>query len=128
MSVYPVSLLPENSVTLIRGTSKSLELQVVDINNKPADLTGAKIVLSVKTAVTDAAPLFMKSSDFPSQAEIPFPRQGKARIFISPADTQNLAPKQYVFDVWVVLASGKRYAVIPPSTLDVQAGVTVLPL
>lgn len=128
MSVYPVSLQPENSVTLVRGTSKSLELLVVDIAGKAVDLTGAKIVMTVKAAVSDTTPLFMKSSDFPSQAEIPYPRQGKARIYVSPADTQNLAPKQYVFDVWVVLSSGKRYAVVQPSTFEVLAAVTVLPL
>lgn len=128
MAVHQVSLLPENSITITRGTSRTIELAVFDINDKVVDLTGAKIVMTVKLVATDANPLFMKSSEFSTQAEVVLPRQGKARIYISPADTQNLAPKQYVFDIWALLASGRRYAVVPPSIFEVQAGVTVLAL
>ena len=34
---------------------------------------------------------------------------------------------EYVFDVWVILSSGKQYPVIPPSKLVVEPGVTVFP-
>ena len=32
-----------------------------------------------------------------------------------------------LFDVWVILASGKQYPVIPPSKLIIEPGVTVFP-
>jgi hypothetical protein len=128
MPIQPITILPENALVLVRGTSKTLELIITDADGKAVDITGAKIVMSVKVAATDAAPLIQKSSDSITQAEVTVPREGKARIYLVPADTQTLAVKSYVFDVWLVLASGKRFAVVPPSAFEVQAGVTLLAL
>lgn len=128
MPIQPITILPENALVLVRGTSKTLELVITDADGKAVDITGAKIVMSVKAAATDAAPLIQKSSDSITQAEVTVPREGKARIYLVPADTQTLAIKSYVFDVWLVLVSGKRFAVVPPSTFEVQAGVTLLAL
>jgi len=128
MPIQAITILPENAVTIIRGTSKTLELVVTDADGKVVDLTGAKVVMSVKEFLTDTNPLVQKISDVPVQAQITLPREGKARIYLVPADTQTLAAKQYVFDVWVILSGGKRFAVVLPSTFIVQAGVTILPL
>ena len=123
-----LSLLPENAVTIIRGTSKTLELLVTDSVGKAVDLTGAKIVLSVKENLGDTNPLIQKSSDVSMQAQVTAPRLGKAQIYLVPADTQTLSIKQYVFDVWAIFAGGKRFAVVPPSIFEIQAGVTILAL
>jgi hypothetical protein len=128
MPIQPITILPENAVTIIRGTSKTLELVVTDADGKAADLTGAKVIMTVKEHLTDTVPLVQKTSEVPAQAQVTVPREGKARIYLVPADTQTLATKQYVFDVWAVLASGKRFAVVQPSTFIVQASVTVLAL
>lgn len=123
---HEVSLLPANSVTVIRGSSKTIEVEVLNGSGKPVDLTGSKMYLTVKQAVTDTLPLILKTTDFPSQAELVAPRQGRARFYISYNDTRGLQARQYVFDIWAVLADGKRYSVISPTIFDVQAGVTVL--
>jgi hypothetical protein len=128
MPVTPITILPENSLSIIRGTSKTLELQVTDADGKFVDLTGGKVVMTVKAVATDLNPLIQKTTDNPAQAEITVPREGKARIYLVPADTQTLAIKQYTFDVWFIMASGKRFAVVQPSVFDVQAGVTLLAL
>jgi hypothetical protein len=128
MPIQAITILPENALILIRGTSKTLELVVTDADGKVVDLTGSKVVMTVKASVADTNPLIQKSTDFPAQAELTVPREGKARIYLTPPDTQNLAVKSYVFDVWLVLSSGKRFAVVPPSTFEVQAGVTLLAL
>lgn len=121
-------LLPENAVTVIRGTSKTLELTVTDSNGSPVDLTGAKVVFTVKARVEDQIPLIQKTSDTLAQVTITSPTEGKAQIYLDAADTQTRDIKKYVFDVWVILSSGKRFAVVPPSVFEVQAGVTLLPL
>lgn len=128
MPLQAITILPENALILIRGVSKTLELVVTDAEGKAVDLTGGKVVMTVKGTVSDTNPLIQKSSDVPTQAELTVPREGKAKIYLVPADTQTLAIKSYVFDVWLVLSSGKRFAVIPPSVFEVQAGVTLLAL
>lgn len=128
MPLQAITILPENALTLIRGTSKTLELVVTDADGKVVDFTGGKIVMTVKASITDTNPLIQKSSDVVGQAELTAPREGKARIFLVPGDTQTMTAKQYVFDVWLVLVSGKRFAVVPPSIFEVQAGVTLLAL
>lgn len=128
MPLQPINIQPENSLSIIRGTSRTLQLALTDGNGKFVDLTGAKIIMTVKTATTDINPLIQKSSDNPAQAAITVPRQGKAEIYLVPADTQTLTIKQYTFDIWLILPSGKRLVVVPPSVFDVQAGVTLLAL
>lgn len=120
-------LAPENALLVIRGTSKTLKLSVVDDNGKPVDLTSAQIYMTVKQALGDVQNVFQKSTASSSQILITDPRGGTANIFLLPGDTQRLDIKPFVFDVWVILASGKRYAVVPPSVFEVQAGVTYLP-
>ena len=120
-------LLPKNSVQLIRGTSKTLQLSVVDSNRKPVNLSGATIIMTVKNTVDNLKNVFQKTTNDPTQILITDPFGGIAQIFINPSDTQYLDIKQYVFDVWVILTSGARYAVVPPTILDLQAGVTVWP-
>ena len=119
-------LLPKNAIQVIRGTSKTLDLRVVDSHGKPVNLTGAAIILTVKNTVEDTRNIFQKTTANPSQVDVIDPYGGRAQIFITPDDTANRDIKQYVFDVWVILVTGARYAVVPPSIFDLQAGVTVL--
>jgi hypothetical protein len=119
-------LQPKNAVQIIRGTSKTLQLSVVDSVNKPVDLTGARVVMTVKSRFEDVNNVFQKTSDFVAQVQITDAKGGIAQIFINPSDTNERDIKHYVFDVWVILASGKRYAVVPPSIFDLQPGVTIL--
>jgi len=123
-------LLPENAVEIVRGTSKTLELTIYDDDlekPEPVDITGATLIFTVKHRVEDAVPLIQKKSTDSAQIVLIAPREGRARIYLVPADTQNLEPKPYVFDVWLIL-TGKRYAVVAPSIFEVHAGVTLLPL
>lgn len=121
-------LYPANAITIIRGSSKTVELTVTDDNNAAVDLSDGKIYLSVKVSPSDERPLIQKVSTDITQIEIHLPRQGKAKIYFVPADTQNLDPHEYTFDVWAILASGKRYPVIEPSVFAVQPGVSHIPL
>lgn len=121
-------MLPENSLEVVRGSSRTLELTVTDQDSKPVDLTGSRIIFSVKTSANDPLPLIQKTTDQLAQAEVTVPREGKARIYLQPGDTQGLQALEYVFDVWVILTSGKRYPVVPSSIFAVKPGVTLIPL
>jgi len=117
----------ENQVEIYRGASKIFELEVLDMNNNPVNLTGARVIMTVKCAVSAVASLIQKDSDVgTSQVDIVAPREGKAEIKFVPSDTQTLDAGSYIFDVWVVLSSGSRNPVILPSVFLVKAGVTVL--
>jgi len=118
---------PENQIEIYRGASKIYELEVVDGEEHVVDLTGARVVFSVKCSLSDAAPLIQKDSDVgATEIDISHPKEGKAEIKLLPSDTQNLDAGEYIFDVWVVLASGTRGPVILPSPFQVIAGVTIL--
>jgi hypothetical protein len=121
-------LYPKNAITIIRGSSKTLKLTVSDENNALVNLTGATIYFSVKVSDRDSHPLFQKSTLNPAQAEITVPREGVALIYLQPSDTQNLDPHEYLFDVWAILANGKRYPVVQPSIFAVQPGISFIPL
>lgn len=118
---------PENQIEIYRGSSKTYELTVVDGESHAVDLTGARIVLTVKCSEMDPAPLIQKDSQAgAAQVDITHPVEGIAEIKFIPSDTQTLDTGTYVFDVWVVLVSGTRGPVVPPPPFKVIAGVTVL--
>lgn len=116
-------LLPKNALQVIRGASRTLQLEVVGPDFKPYNLTGGTLVMTVKERVEDLQNLFQKSSVDSTQILITDYFGGLANIFIQPADTQNRDVQQYVFDVWLLIG-GKKFIVIPPSIFDIQAAVT----
>jgi hypothetical protein len=133
-------LLPDNSVRVTRGTSKSFKLSVSDLreetlstcpdrnNPPPLDLTGATLYFTIKKEISDRLPVVKKSSLISGQISVINAKGGTARIKLDPEDTQNLEPGFYVFDVWVVLPNGDRFCVTGPATFQVEFGVTLLPL
>jgi hypothetical protein len=129
MSVLSAGLTaPKNAISIIRGQSKTYALAVTDKNGDPVDLTGSRVIFSVKTSFCAEDALIRKdSNNGTTEIEITNALGGLADIKIVPSDTNTLDATEYIFDVWVVLSSGKQYPVIPPSKLVVEAGVTVFP-
>lgn len=120
-------LVPENRIEIIRGSTKNYELHVVDEEDEDVNLTGARVLMTVKCEETDTDQLIQKDSDDGvAEVDINKPLEGKALIKLGPSDTQTLDVGEYIFDVWVVLASGARHPVVLPSPFIVVAGVTVL--
>jgi len=99
----PRILNTENSIEMFRGTSKTFDLTVTDDSGQPVDLTGATLYLTIKERMDDQLPLVQKKSSDALQIDIYDPRAGKARIYLEPGDTQNLALKPRFFDVWAIL-------------------------
>jgi len=129
MSGIGVGLVqPENAVAIIKGTSRTYEIQVQDDHCAPVNLTGCIMYFTVKERKEDNAPLFQKTSQNALQIEFTDALGGIARVYVDPADTFYAYVKPYVFDVWLILTTGKRYVVIPPSVFDIHASVTVIPV
>lgn len=118
-------LQPKNALTVLRGESKTLQLTVKNTDSSPKNLSGGRVVFTVKRYITDVTPIFQKTSDSAPQVTLTQPTAGIAEIYLVPADTKSLMPMEYVFDVWLILA-GKQYPVILPSIFDLQPGVTAL--
>lgn len=121
-------LSPENSLTVIRGTTKTLKVTVTKPDGSYFDITGGRLVFTVKCSIFDDLPTLQKLTTIPAQGAVTIPRQGIAEFYLIPADTQGMKPREYLFDVWLITASGDRFCVVPQSTFVVQPGVTYLPL
>lgn len=121
-------LQPENALAIIKGTSRTYEVQVQDEHCEPVNLTGCTMYFTVKERIDDVAPLFQKSSLNALEIQFTDPEGGIARVYVQPADTFNAKVKPYVFDIWLILTTGKRYVIVPPSTFEIQPSVTVLPV
>ena len=121
-------LLPENSLTFIRGTTKTLRLTVTKPDGSLYDLTGGRLVFTVKGALSDDLPVLQKRTNIPAEGVITDPRRGIAEFYFVPADTQGIQPCTLIFDVWLITAAGERFCVVQRSSFVVQPGVTYLPL
>lgn len=125
-----------NSIDLYQGESKDLDLLIVqEVKNvngvlveQPVDLAGSTIYLSVRKKANSPELLISKDSTNILAIEIVAPTaSGMAIIHLLPADTKNLAAGDYVFDIWIVLSSGKNAPVVEISEFIVKEAVTKLP-
>ena len=119
-------LAPKNAISIYQGASRTLALTVLDAGGDAVDLTGATAYMTVKKLLSDSTALVRKASTDVAQASIVTPRAGKVEFYLVPADTKTLDAGRYVFDMWVQLASGSRYAVVTTSTFEVRGAVTRL--
>lgn len=133
-------LMPENSVPIVRGQSKSFKLRVFDLTKTssrqdccantdppPYPLTGVSIFLSVRREVYDQIPSIFKTSTS-GQIVVTDIKGGVARVFFVPADTHDLDPGYYEFAVWLVLPTGDRVPVIEGGQLQILSSAMRLPL
>lgn len=122
-----------SSIELYQGESKDLNLEIVQSLEQPdgneievpVDLTGAKICFTVRKKIGDPEVKIHKDSTNALDVEILTPEEnGLAIIHILTGDTNLLDPGSYVFDVWVILSSGKKVPVIEPSEFLIKEPVT----
>lgn len=123
----------DSTIELYQGETKDLDLEIVQCVEQPdgseleqpVDLTGAKICFTVRKKLGDPTANISKDSDNALEIELLSPfEDGKAIIHIVSADTEHMEPSSYVFDVWVVLSSGKKVPVIEPSEFLIKEPVT----
>ena len=124
-----------NSVEIYRGQSLDLELEMTideeqpdgEVKEVPLKLTGVSVFLSVKKDICDTRPIIYKTTASALEIEVKGdPDDGFVLIHFDPTDTKDEEPGEMVFDVWVELASGKRYPVVEVSIFKILKPVTVL--
>lgn len=124
-----------NALEVYRGQSLDVELiasqPTVDVDNnpttKPFDLTGCTIYFTVKLNGSNVRALITKTSADSTQIQIETPPTlGKAIIFLAPADTKNLEPDTYQFDVWVRIPNGEVFPIVEVSEFVVLQPITVI--
>lgn len=120
-------LLPQNSISIVRGTSKTLQVTVTKADGTYYDITGGKLVFTVKRALYEDVPLIQKLTTDAAQGVLTKPREGIAEFYLEPRDTNGLNPQNYIFDVWLITATGDRYVVVAEAVLAITPGVTYLP-
>ncbi len=122
-----------SSITITRGESKTLRVTVYDRNKAVVDLTGSKVWFTVKERLEDVVSIISKrnlaAGGDDTQIEIILPQtganKGRLYIFLLPDDTACLSSDTtYVFDVWIELPGGQRYAVIKRRSFTVDPSVT----
>lgn len=97
----------KQDLTIPRGDSREYRLEVVDENSNVVNLTGATLRFTVKKNNSIADPgEFQLTSASAAQILIDDPGNGKARIFVTNANTQTLEIRRYIYDVQVQPASG----------------------
>ena len=109
----------EKTVRIVRGTNRTIKILVQDVNGAPFDITGATGYLTVKLRKDDDSNTFQKVTSTPAQGSIPNGTDGVIEFYLVAADTADLDPDAYVYDVQVVLADTKRYAVVGMSPFEV---------
>ena len=115
---------PKNTIVVAQGASKTLALTVFDSTGNPVDLTGAVIYMTVRDSLEADFVRIRKTSTSPAEIQIPEPRNGSAKIFILPSDTETLDYGDYVYDIWVETGTGDRVPVVPVSIFRVERAVT----
>ena len=111
---YPVgrSAVPFEPMDIYANNDSTLRVYVKTPDLNIVNLTGAQGLLTVKTDKDATASVITKTTASGTQGDIGSPDQGEMFFYLVPADTASLSIRQYVYDVKVTLATGKKYTVI----------------
>lgn len=116
--------MASNRISLIRGTSESFEIDLVDDDGQPLPLdklTGAVATFDMKNAPTDPTSLLHYVS--PDAVHLVLdPANSKVTLSFVPADTSAMSLKVYVYQVAVTLSDSTYFAAIPWEPFDLNLG------
>jgi len=130
----------DDTIVISQGADETYQITAVDLSAQPVDLTGAMGFFTVKKHWRDIAPLIMKRTLNAGGADGQFiilpqsgATKGKARFFISSIDTSLISAddvdeaNNYVYDVWLILASGVHKVVRKIKRFEIFQSVTLFP-
>jgi hypothetical protein len=122
-------MIKTHALQKVRGETIGLTFTVKDEDGQAVDISGATAYLRVRPD-PKAAPVIQLSS--PSTGiELATPQTGSTKgqftAAITPDQTASLEPGDYVWDAWIVEASGERHAVVGPSKLTLVREVSTIP-
>lgn len=114
-----------STIKLYRGDNYSYQITALDEDSAAINLTGASITFSVKTDV-GAGSYSFQCTTAGGDVVLVTPASGIFRVDIAPADTQSLAPGDYVWDAQITLSGGEVYTVPRTATGDPEVGVLTI--
>ncbi len=76
-------------LNMFRGDTFAFDIQVTQ-DGLPVDISFAQLTFAAKRAYLDATPVFVKTSFPPNGINFIDPVNGRARVTIAPADTEDL--------------------------------------
>lgn len=92
-------------IAMYRGDNHTVKIHVVDKTGADKNITGARIKFTAVTLPTSVA---KDSNNGITEVSLVTPLEGRAEIYILPADTKGTTPKEigsYEFDVEITLSS-----------------------
>lgn len=114
----PVAGVPANTALALAapaGADFAVALQVVTPANQPVPLAGSTLLLTLKKRATDAQVVVARLGTVTGM--------GTASFRFVPADTYNLEPGMYAYDVWLTDTDGVRSRLVDPAVFQVQQAV-----
>lgn len=103
-------------VEIIRGTTNTLQIDVVDATGTPYEIgTGETIVFGIKRNITDAEPFLVKVAYVDGA--------GIYSVRLFPEDTEGLSCGKYIYDVGMK-AGANYFNIIEPSPFVIKPEVT----
>lgn len=115
----PCMTTESNRVTMYLRDDRTLSVAVnYESTGDPVDLTGSKLWFTVKTKTTDAdtEALIMKRNTLAGGGDTEFKildaTGGLAEVYLVPADTEEMDPGIYTYDIQTILANGKTYTIV----------------
>lgn len=115
----PLMSVASNRVTTFLRDDRTLEVSAnYEHDGSVVDLTGAKIWFTVKdrTSDEDSEAHIMKrntaAGGSDSEILVTNPTGGALEVYLVPADSTDMNPGTYQYDVQVILANGKTYTIV----------------
>lgn len=109
---------PRKPISHTRGGSLTVRVTVVGSDGSMVTLTGATLALTIKKKPSDYVPDISKTGANYGGAYSEFS--------LTPADTKNLEPGLYAYDVWLS-KDGQRTPVVPASPFWLEPTVANVP-
>lgn len=121
-----------NAIELLQGESRGVSFLIVTsvascgvLVEEPVDLTGSTAYFSVRLKKDSPDLLLSKTSASLTEIEILSPAtNGSLVVYFSSGDTISMAPRQYVFDMWIKSATGAPRPVIRSGEFIVDYAIT----
>ena len=115
VNAYPVAggcAMPFTALDIYANNNRTLTVYVKTADLNIVDITSAVAILTVKVSKESTSPDIVKSTAIAGQGAIGAANKGELYFYLVPADTVNMAIRQYVYDVTITLATGKKYTVL----------------
>lgn len=114
-----------NRISIVRGTTKDLAVQLVDTNGDPipmSKLAGASAEFLVRVHPTDLTNVLRYSTKDTPTSLLFDPLDAVLDVNIAPGDTAGLSVQVYFYQLTVTLIDGEFFDVIPWDVFDVNLG------